>query len=111
MKKITPISMTKHFKASDSPDQTIPLETQPPLVLEAVPPQQPPQPTFPQLRPQASQSRQSLQHQSLQGRRQLQHQPLLLSQPMHQPRRSSRASQQTDRLPLSWGTMSYAQVV
>ena len=105
LKKITPYSMTKHFKTSDYPETNPPVN-QPPLALEADPRPQPtqplpepeaepnPEPTAPpQAAPAPAQAAEPTQ------------------QPAEPPRRSSRASQQTDRLQLSWGTKSYAQVV
>ena len=112
LKKITPYSMTKHFKPSYEPITTppqpdVPAEPQqepvaapapelipaPALVEEPAPVIDPPQPTSPAPVSQPTQ-------------------PTVAPEPaVPEQRRSARAKKATERLELSWGTKSYAQAV
>ena len=102
LKKITPYSMTKHFKTSDSPVvKSYPLPVlpnpEPPAPLELRPE---PQEVAPVPVPVAQEPAEPP--------------PAVVTAPEPEPaapRRSSRASQPIDRLQLSWGTKSYAQSV
>ena len=106
LKKITPYSMTKHFKRSDSPVAPAdPPVSQPPVVLEADPPNQPPEPPQPIPEPRAEPDPEPADLPPVAQA------PAPAIEPAEAPRRSSRASQQPDRLQITWGSKSYAQVV
>ena len=106
LKKIIPYSMTKHFKTSDSPaDPTDPPMYQPPVAVEAVPLHQPPEPQEP--RPE----RQEAPNPVPADMPPIVQAPVPVVEQAEAPRRSSRVSKEPDRLEISWGTKSYAQVV
>ena len=106
LKKITPYSMTKHFKRSDTPVAPAdPPVSQPPVVLEADPPNQPPEPPQPIPEPRAEPDPEPADLPPVAQA------PAPAIEPAEAPRRSSRASQQPDRLQITWGSKSYAQVV
>ena len=100
LKKITPYSMTKHFKTSDPPvDKPNPSPVQPELVTEPLEVRPEPQEEVAPA-PAASEPAEPL--------------PEVVTTPEPEPaapRRSARASQPTDKLQLSWGTKSYVQTV
>ena len=106
LRKITPYSMTKHFKSSDPPvTQTNSSPDQPPQAAESPAPLGPepapeavlPEPVQPEVAaPEVTEPAQP--------------EPLTEPEPAA-PRRSSRASKPVDKLQVSWGTKSYAQAV
>ena len=107
LRKITPYSMTKHFKSSDPPvDQTNSSPNQPPQAAE------PPAPLGQELEPEAAPQEPSQTEAAPPEVAEPRPVPHPLPEPeTAAPRRSSRASNPVDKLQVSWGTKSYAQAV